>query len=249
MSAIPRRDPHSGHQLPAHRRGGLLLHRPAHEQVQGAHEEVRVRGPRRAHRRRASHRDPRPARRAEAALSAEGATGGAAVPGVPDPGITAILPFMVPADHRGRRAPSHHRRPQIGRPFGRSRRRPRRIATALSPSGRRYEVGGRRGGAGGGGCGLPWPCRPRRPSARPRPWGRAAEPCGDRIPVQGASPAPGRSRFSQHTASGPTPMPDPAAPGAPPGARERRPTRKIAGEPPRSSLNPRDRHLTREHVC
>ena len=31
---LPRRDPHSGHQLPAHRRGGLLLKRPAHEQVQ-----------------------------------------------------------------------------------------------------------------------------------------------------------------------------------------------------------------------
>ena len=150
---------------------------------------------------------------------------------------------MVPADHRGRRAPSHHRRPQIGRPFGRSRRRPRRIATALSPSGRRYKVGGRRGSAGGGGCGLPWPCRPRRPSARPRPWGGAAEPCGDRIPVQGASPAPGRSRFSRHTASGPAHMPDPAAPGAPPGARERRPTRKIAGEPPSTSLNPRARLL------
>ena len=40
----------------------------------------------------------------------EGATGGAAVPGVPDPGITAILPFMVPAGHRGRRAPSHRHR-------------------------------------------------------------------------------------------------------------------------------------------
>ena len=38
-------------------------------------------------------------------------------------------------------------------------------------------------------------------------------------------------------------MPDPAAPGAPPGARERRPTRKIAGEPPSTSLNPRARLL------
>ena len=149
---------------------------------------------------------------------------------------------MVPAGHRGRRAPSHHRRPQIGRPFGRSRRRPRRIATALSPSGRRYKVGGRRGGAGGADAvshgRVDRAVRLRVPGPEEEPARLARQDPGRR-----AAPAPGRSRFSQHTASGPTPMPDPAAPGAPPGARERRPTRKIAGEPPSTSLNPRARLL------
>ena len=123
---------------------------------------------------------------------------------------------MVPADHRGRRAPSHHRRPQIGRPFGRSRRRPRRIATALSSSGRRYEVGGRRGGAGGGGCGLPWPCRPRRPSARPRPRGGADSPS-----TPPAAPPPCRI----------------------PPRRGRRPGRESVARPASTSPNPRARLL------
>ena len=141
---------------------------------------------------------------------------------------------MVPAGHRGRRAPSHHRRPQIGRPFGRSRRRPRRIATALSPSGRRYKVGGRRGGAGGGGCGLPWPCRPRRPSARPRPRGGAGAP-GPTGPRSARVPGPGEEPILPAHRQRPHPH-----------AGSRRAGGAARGA--RASPDPRVRHLTREHV-